>query len=353
MSSGQYTFYATLETRSGELLSEERLDVDWHPALEWARFDACVRRTGQSRPPAAGSGPGHGATIRPVWSAAFSPPYVRGFAICEPAHDGECVEFPLTYFAGAVTKASQRLVEAGTLKAGQRFDYRVYALPDVSDRDAIGPSCEIVADDTFPAIHTEDAASLLRGAQKYSPLQTSNGASAQSTSADSTPLILIPRQVLAEATALAREADDVETGGVLVGRICRDVGGRICYRITALIPALHTQATRDSLRFTPETWVSVDAAIRLRNLGETAMGWIHSHPWFCRHCPPERRSLCAFSRPLFSQADRALHREVFLKPWNVAVLLSFLGEQEPSYDVFAWNGGQIEAAEFYVLPDDS
>jgi hypothetical protein len=60
--------------------------------------------------------------------------------------------------------------------------------------------------------------------------------------------------------------------------------------------------------------------------------------------------LCPFSSPAFSAADRDLHREVFQKSWSIALLLSFLGGERPSYDVFAWNQGQIEAVNYLTLP---
>ena len=98
--------------------------------------------------------------------------------------------------------------------------------------------------------------------------------------------------------------------------------------------------------------MNVDAAIRLRGLGEIPLGWWHSHPFFCARCTPAQRALCAFSSPAFSAADRDLHREVFQKPWSIALLLSFLGGERPSYDVFAWNRGQIEAVSYFTLPDN-
>jgi hypothetical protein len=96
--------------------------------------------------------------------------------------------------------------------------------------------------------------------------------------------------------------------------------------------------------------VSVEAAIKLRGMGEIPLGWWHKHPFFCRQCAAEQRALCPFSSPAFSAADRDFHREVFQKPWSIALLLSFLGGERPSYDVFAWNQGQIEAVKYYTLP---
>ena len=136
-----------------------------------------------------------------------------------------------------------------------------------------------------------------------------------------------------------------------MGNLFRDANNTLFCRVTAQIPSEHTTATRQSLRFTPATWVNVDAAIRLRGRGEIPLGWWHSHPFFCSKCSLEQRALCPFSSPAFSAADRDLHREVFQKSWSIALLLSFLGDERPSYDVFAWNHGQIEEVKYYTLPD--
>jgi len=105
------------------------------------------------------------------------------------------------------------------------------------------------------------------------------------------------------------------------------------------------------LSFTPATWASVDAAINLRASDEIALGWWHSHPFFCRQCSPANRAVCPLAVPMFSAADRALHREIFQKPWSIGLLLSFLGQPQPSYNLFAWNHGQIEEVNFSILPE--
>ena len=199
-----------------------------------------------------------------------------------------------------------------------------------------------------PTIGAADMAPLLRCAEPDSGL-----AGGASTTPHPDPLlrVFVPRSLLDEVTRLGRAAGNLETGGILLGSLLRDRGGEIFVRLSAQIPAAHTVATQGSLRFTPATWASVDAAIRLRASDEMALGWWHSHPFFCAQCPPERRALCPLASPVFSEADRALHREVFQMPWNVALLLSFLDDDNPSYDLFSWQRGAIEALRFYVIPD--
>jgi proteasome lid subunit RPN8/RPN11 len=327
-----FQFYAELESPVGERLRDVRLDVDWIPALRWAVFEQAVR----NEPPAAKrvARP----RIEPLWSPDGEPPYIRGVTIHSVESGADPVEFPLTYFFGAVTAASAGLVDSGELQPGQEFDYRIYALSGGRNEDSLESTAEISPVDDAPAIVRRELATVTNGG-------------AETTVAGRMPIVFSER-VLAEATELAASADDVETGGILVGKLCRDPDGTVFSLVTAQIPAEHTSSTQHSLRFTPETWVSVDAAVRLRNHDETTLGWWHSHPFFCRKCTPLQRAACPFSKPTFSAADRDVHREVFQQPWNVALLLSFLGQPSPSLDVFAWNRGQIEAAQFTVNPSN-
>jgi proteasome lid subunit RPN8/RPN11 len=161
--------------------------------------------------------------------------------------------------------------------------------------------------------------------------------------------VLIPRTVLQECTAHSRTAGDVETGGVLVGNLHRDTDTHDIFAcVTAEIRAEHTRADQTSLLFTAQTWADVDAALALRRQEEVMLGWWHSHPHFCRTCPPERQRSCVYSRPFFSEADRSVHRTVFPRGYSVALLLSWLGDDEPSCDLFGWQHAGIGMRGFMI-----
>ena len=339
-----YKYYATFESTDGGRIGDVPLDVDFIPALRWAEFEQdvmndCMPENRSAHP-----------LIEPVWSQQSNRPYIGGIRIRRSEEGDATVAFPLSYFCNAVIEASSQLVTAGALTAGQRFDYRVFALSDAQRQRPPSSAVNVVAVEAPPLIDRRELAPYMAAVESHA----GNGAAPSSSS--STPVskvmpILIAQQAFDEATELAQGAGEVETGGILVGKLCRDAGGTLFCRVTAQIPAEHTTARRQSLRFTPETWVSVDAAIRLRGTGEIALGWWHSHPFFCSKCSAMQRALCPFSSPAFSAADRDLHREVFQKAWSIALLLSFLGDERPSYDVFAWNQGQIEAVKYFTLPD--
>ena len=344
MMRSDFRYYAAFELPGGGHIGDVPLDPDWIPALRWAEFEQdvvndCMPGNRSVRP-----------TVVPVWSSQANRPYVGGVSICRSEEGDDAVGFPLTYFSAAVIAASGELVASGALVAGQRFDYKVFALPDTQGQRPPDPAIKVVAIAERPAVECTNMAPFVAAARSHA-----GGAAVPdslSSPSDSTAMpIFVPQQALNEATELAQGAGDVETGGVLVGKLCRGSEGQLFCRVTAQIPARHTTATRQSLRFTPDTWVNVDAAIKLRGRGEVAIGWWHSHPWFCVKCAPQQRAICPFSSPAFSAADRHLHREVFQTSWSIALLLSFLGDERPSYDVFAWNKGQIQAVDFYTLPE--
>ena len=329
-----FDWHASLDSPDGAHLADVRLEPDFVPAVRCAEFEQVLQCATAQQAVA-------DTAIEPLWTER---PWVRGIRVRALANGVVPVEFPVSYFAAAVTRASTELVDSGVLKAGQKFEYKVFALSRQAARQSEALTLRHVA--AWPSIAGRSIAPLLAAAEAPAA-----AASVLSHAAAAEPLpVFVPERVLAEATELAAAADELETGGVLVGKLFRDPGGSVFAEVTAQLPAKHTVATRESLRFTPETWADVDAVIRLRNRDETILGWWHHHPFFCRHCPETRRRLCPFSRPTFSSADRDVHREVFQSPWNVALLLSFLGEERPSYDIFAWQRGQIEPAKFYVLP---
>lgn len=338
-----YQYYATLSTPDDGHIAEVRLDVDWIPALRWAEFERYQKGVVVNACPAP-------PMIEPVWEPESTPPFITGAMIHHGEERVEGSSFPLSYFSAAISEASSQLITSGKLFVGQEFAYQIYALADKQPRGSVDSGVDIVAVDEPPSTEPADLASLLAWVETGIDIDSGEDSSGLQTVTDAMP-VFVSRSVLDEARALGQAACDVETGGILVGKLLRDSNGTLFSRVTAQIPAEHTRATRESLRFTPATWVSVDAAIRLRARDEIPLGWWHSHPFFCHQCPQASRAVCPLSVPMFSAADRALHREIFQKPWSMGLLLSFLGQEQPSYDIFAWVHGQIEAINFSILPD--
>lgn len=339
-----YQYFAELTATDGQRVADVGLDVDWVPALRYAELERYAGSNGAVPEASAAT------VIEPLWSTAADKPYVRGVGLHGNGEAGAPHELPVSYFRKAVTAATSGLVETGALLPSEPFDYRVYALKNRAGNGHAPPASPLTLDisavDRLPHVEPLAMAPIAAAATRHA----AKGATTAAASAPRLP-VFIPQRVLDEATAASRAVEDIETGGILVGRLCRDPGSELFIDVTAQIPAEHATGTRESLRLTPATWVSVEAALRLRGLNEIALGWWHSHPFFCKACPPESRQRCPFSQPAFSAADCDVHREVFQQAFSIALLLSYLGDELPSYDVFGWQQGQIDAIDFHTVPD--
>ena len=163
--------------------------------------------------------------------------------------------------------------------------------------------------------------------------------------------VFFARSVIDEACALATEAGERETGGVLVGGLHRDPSKpEIFIEVVAQIPAKYAEATGTSFSFSPETWAAADAAIALRGRSELILGWWHSHPRFCNpECPDERRRACLLSKAFFSADDIHLHRVCFPQPYQVALLISDLPDTGSTPTVFGWRTGMVSARGYYAV----
>jgi proteasome lid subunit RPN8/RPN11 len=167
---------------------------------------------------------------------------------------------------------------------------------------------------------------------------------------DDLPLF-VPEEVLMEAKALSKQAGAKETGGILIGHLNRDAFvPEIFARVTAQIPARHTESSLTSLTFTSATWTDVRAALDLRRKNEIMLGWWHSHPvreW-CKGCSPSSRKACSMAVDFFSAHDHALHRTIFPRAYSVALVVNDLAEDDATFSMFGWRRGLLEARGFYL-----
>ena len=329
-----HRYVAEASDREGRRLGEVVLEPDFTPAAEWSHWEG-VRR---GLPALAHHGPG---VVEPVYDDALGPPYLEGFRVCFDGTPSEHTPPLITwrYFQSAVEAGARRLVTDGRLRDGESFVYRVCAFPIPGAERS--PASAVVDEPPAPlALEPVPLAPRRLGATRL-------GQSAWNP-ADH-PLFVRP-EVIGQATALARAAGERETGGILIGHLCRDPdSAEIHAEITAQIPARRAEAGHAHLSFTPETWSAVSDALALRRRNEVWLGWWHSHPFFCRRCDPARRRLCALSRPFFSRDDCELHRAVFDTAFSVALLLSDVGETTLRYDWFGWRHGVIAARGCYRL----
>lgn len=337
---GHYRFQAEVISAAGVSLGEIPISPDWGPAYECCRLQGL--RRGHSVPAVRADC----VSVAPEWHGKAGEPFVDQVRISVPDACGEPVscEFPLEYFRAAVEKGAEGLVRSGKLLVGEQFRFRVFAFATAASRSPRAADTDVLEGELL----NND---LVIQDRSIGPLRaTSQLRGIDSASGDQLPTF-IPSHVIDECRELAIASPEIETGTILLGHLCRDPQtSELFLEISAGITARHTIAERHSLTFTAESWVAVDAAIRLRDSGEIIGGWSHSHPWFCAKCDPASRSICPFAKPVFSEADRSVHRTVFGLGFQVAMLLSLYGDEVgPACDLFGWSSGSIRAHEYYVV----
>ena len=340
-----HRYVAEIQPEGGQPISTAPLEIDWTPAVEWSHFQD-VRRGAASL----ASVPGR-VRIQPRWDEQSGPPYVASIEVSPWNGDaGKPQRIPLNFFADPVHHAVSALVEAGRVAEGTKYSWRICAFDaDTGDANVAGrePFTVEEAPDADEALRTRRLRDLLRHAVHHGP--------ARGEGAPRDFPVFVSRPVLDEAAGAATVAGELEAGGVLLGCLSRNAdSGDLILEVTAQVPASEAVAEDASLRFTPQTWQAVHAAVRLRRAGETIVGWWHSHPrkvWACHACSAERRARCPSNRPFFSGMDVTFHRTAFQGPINVALLLSFHEDPAPRHDLFGWRQGGLAARDYYVLEE--
>ena len=317
-------------------------EAAWFEALRADRID-----------PTADAG---GLPVSPVWNRRAGAPYLQGLRVgtavagdATPAPGATTAEaapiageFGLHLFADLAPLALDALVDQGTLTKDDTTYYLVTAYPVDQDVAEPAPRRLFTTRETTPPLPLTETP-----LDRFRPEMCAAGA----VDPRDVPA-LIPAQILSEAAALSRDADGNETGGVLIGHVHRDPRTRELFvEVTAQIPALHTEAESSRLTFTAQTWTAVRAALDLRGRSELMLGWWHSHPvreW-CKDCPEETREKCALSCDYFSAQDRALHRAVFPRAYSLALVVNDVCADEPTFSLFGWKDGRIEARGYHRL----
>jgi proteasome lid subunit RPN8/RPN11 len=330
-----YRFVLEVRTLDGEVLHREALSPDWVPAVESARLTGL--RTHGVWKQANGAEP----RLEPLWHEAVGEPLLQGVRV-HMEYDG------LTWFADVPTAqyfsdaarsvVAARLVD-GQVKPADRVRYAVAAYAAAAGG---APRLRFDTMDMPQPFAVRD-----RG---FGGLVAQSTACGEGDSSDVD--VVLPEDVLDEMCALTRDAGERETGGILLGHLCRDdARADIGIEVTAHIPARHTVADPVKLTFTSDTWTDVRAAVALRKAGELMVGWWHSHPalaW-CAKCPIERQRDCQLTKSFLSADDRALHRAMFPCAFTLALVVthSVLGLDTT---MFGWRHGGLASRGFRLRP---
>ncbi|MCC6765587.1 MAG: Mov34/MPN/PAD-1 family protein [Deltaproteobacteria bacterium] len=330
-----YEWAIELVGDDGHAVGRVGIAPDWRPAVDWTHFDG-VR---------AGVLPARARTdagaVEPLWDTTRGAPYVDGFRVSVRADDRIARrDIPRRYVGGLAREAAAALATRLGLRGERDVRWLVRATPDAVPTPA--PN-----DEGF-AVEPEARPWPVRD----TPLAPFLGAAMRVGAADGGLPVFVPPTVLEEAHA--RAAGDVETGGLLLGRLHRDVEPpyELFVEVTAQLPAEHTVATATAITFTAETWSAARRAVAARGRSEIVVGWIHSHPDWCRlhDCPLERRRTCTASQPFFSPEDVHLHASCFPIGWQVALLVSDSAATGGlTSSLYGWSEGLVVPRAFHVL----
>jgi proteasome lid subunit RPN8/RPN11 len=328
-----YDFRLALYRDEGTPLGQAAIEVDWEPARQWVRLLAM--RDGRL--------PGEDAAIRPVWHASGEPllAAVRVSLATLPPGTDVSHDFHIVYFRELARAAAAVFVESGDLAIGERYRWLALAVP--------GPAPERPAPARRFTIRSHSRLPRLAEAS-LPPLDGCEGTIGCPDPDD--PPAFISRQVLEEIAAAARRETAVETGGALVGRLYRDPDARQVFAcITAQLPARHTEATATRLALSSPTWAGMRADVERRSMGETLVGWWHTHVG--GSTPGEddgpRGTAGPASLNFFSQHDCAVHRAVFPSATSVALVASPADDGEVAFGVFGWCRGMLQSRGLHVL----
>ncbi len=241
----------------------------------------------------------------------------------------------LDYFRPLAQRAANRLVEVGKLRSGELFEYRVVAKEFSAKGN--GKQGRIVMEAGAKPVN------ILPGRMD----EMMGRAIGFGAGEERDVPVFVDWGALEEASVLTRQAGELETGGILVGHVRRDVEtGEIFLEVTAQVAArAKSQLTR--LTFSPQTWTELEEGVKARGKNEVWLGWWHSHSFFknaietggAAGAEEEYESRGSrVARAFLSEEDVLLHRSVFPRAYSVALLLTDSPRWGLSWTLFGWRG---------------
>ena len=342
----EHEFAIDVFDSGGRPLGRSLVSPDWAPLAEHVHFSGIrhgVLAAAMSQPP---------ADLSPVWHLKRGAPLVGGVRIemSGPTGQRHGASFGLSCFDAESRRVAGKLVDAGNLKNGEVFRYRVLAARREQPEAPSGRMALLdVEEIETPLVMVESSR------QEF--LDRSMGLGVRSDTDDGVLDVFVAQAVVEQCVDRVRAAGDLETGGVLIGRLRRDAAAGaagVFLEITAHLPAQHTDQRKMQVTFTDRTWAAAREALALRQSDESIVGWFHSHPDFCGKCTAEKRANCSLNGIFFSTTDVSLHRTMFCRAWQVGLLLS----NRPAGIIpalYGWQNGAVAARPFHLLapPDQS
>lgn len=144
--------------------------------------------------------------------------------------------------------------------------------------------------------------------------------------------IFLHQRVNRLITLHARENEQREVGGILLGDVRQDGDGQLFVIITHALKAEFANETRGHLTFTQKTWLQIHQAHQAQYPDKTIVGWYHTHPGWTI---------------FLSDWDLFIQRNFFKQPWQIALVL------DPSLHqagFFVWKGNAVDSPDAPVAP---
>jgi len=344
-----YRYRIELINDQAQLIAQRRLELaDFERAVFEAHFHAFRLGLVPQYAPTL-----NGAAITPNFAGnANEPSRAAGFCITIPTEAAEpfACDYSFRYFAPLADELRGGHVLPQAEQAETTHYYTLHALLDdgqptglTADALELGPaSCQT------PVVKRRRAELRVSGAwdePEKSPWP-----------------VYVARSLIEQSLDLTRNRPDVETGGLLLGQLCRDPEDGVVYvLVTGLVDnSEHTEGTATTLTFNPESFAAARAMSDLRAAGrepESIIGWLHSHPFrLCAACPLPNPVECISKVLFFSSDDRQLQATTFPQPFAIGLLVAVDERIERALGrapvrCYGWRNGVVEQRGVFVFED--
>jgi len=172
--------------------------------------------------------------------------------------------------------------------------------------------------------------------------------------------VLVNSHFHSEAIRLCEEADALETGGAVLGKIIRlaaplpGTQTRIVTILSAVLEDNRHVGTTSRFTFSPEALAEAAQVCQLRGLGESVLTVFHTHGWSnrCGNC--NQNEQCPLAESVPSLLDYDLAANLFA---SKSTLLPIAGRKfgaegrRPVLQVHAWRGGVLRPIRYQLYDD--
>jgi len=291
-----------------------------------------------------------------------------GFSLASATPSGEklqCV-FARGYLEPVAARMARKLIDAGTLAAGDKYFYELKDQPPSEyETEQFEHETGAVAKVVAPARRSADSTSFAVLRTPLAPLlEGAEEVNADQGDAGDYP-VFFTREARAKAEAAARKGaashPPIETGGLLVGPLCScpDTGALFAV-VVDVLEAAHSEGTTYSLTYSGKTWARIQTVMRAKQAhpataSHRLLGQVHGHSFLpmegatpCEEC--EARPVCSRTTAFLSAEDLAWCRAVFRsEPWQLSQVFGLDARGEGVEAFYGQSGGLLVPRSYQLL----